>query len=120
MRDRSKRYCVGSSAYILSHTNRSLSQILFNVIPVCRLSYWLTNLSELELPPPQMCALLLWDHIELYMSTPSSPSVETSFISFQIAYNFHFKISVSLCFLLLSEGLSNYSTSYYGKRLEQY
>ena len=62
----------------------------------------MTNLSELELPTPQMYApSSLWDHVEFYLSIMSSPLVETSFKSFKIAHNFHFEISVSSCFLFL-------------------
>ena len=56
---------------------------------VCRLSY---SLQTIQLTPSENTHALR-DHVEFYVSTTSSSSVETSFKSFKLDHNFHFKIS---------------------------
>ncbi len=56
---------------------------------VFRLSY---SLRPIRLTPSESIHALR-DHVEFYMSTTSSSLVETSFKSFKLDHNFHFKIS---------------------------
>ena len=58
---------------------------------VCRLSY---SLRTIQLTPSENTHALQ-NHVEFYVSTTSSSSVETSFKSFKLDHNFHFEISVT-------------------------
>ena len=57
---------------------------------VCRLSY---SFQTTQLTSPENTHALR-DHVEFYVSTTSSSSVETSFKSFKLDHNFHFEISL--------------------------
>ena len=69
---------------------------------VCRLTYTLRTI-QLTLSENTHA---LRDHVEFYVSTTSSLSVETSFKSFKLDHNFHFEILLTSTFPLYSGNAS--------------